>query len=116
MRSTLPSQVRRPMFGILGRIYPKADWAPRFLRAKSTFEALARDSVEGYFHGVSIVKDRMRESLFSPSFNRNLQWYQAVEVLRTHAAKCPVQDHLSRNQYLDMKTYLVVDILTKFDR
>ena len=58
----------------------------------------------------------MRQSLFSPSFNRNLQGYQAVEVLRTHAAKCPVQEALSRVQYLDMKTYLVGDILTKVDR
>jgi asparagine synthase (glutamine-hydrolysing) len=33
--------------------YPKADWAPRMFRAKTTFEALARDLVEGYFHGVS---------------------------------------------------------------
>ncbi|MDE2366362.1 MAG: amidotransferase 1, exosortase A system-associated, partial [Betaproteobacteria bacterium] len=90
MRSMLPFGLRRPMFGFLGSLYPKADWAPRFLRAKSTFEALARDSVEGYFHGVSIVKDKMRRSLFSPAFNRSLQGYQAVEVLRTHAEKCPV--------------------------
>ena len=38
---------------------------------------------------------------------------QAVEVLRMHAAKCPVEDPLSRVQYLDMKTYLVGDILTR---
>ena len=33
-----------------------------------------------------------------------------------HAGKCPVEDPLSRVQYLDMKTYLVGDILTKVDR
>jgi asparagine synthase (glutamine-hydrolysing) len=31
----------RPAFGMLSAIYPKLDWAPRALRAKATFEALA---------------------------------------------------------------------------
>ena len=33
---------------------------PRCSARKSTFEALARDSVEAYFHGVSILRDGMR--------------------------------------------------------
>src|SRR4029450_5633734 len=28
MRSALSLSVRRPLFGLLGRAYPKADWAP----------------------------------------------------------------------------------------
>jgi len=116
LRSALTQKIRKPLFSLLGNLYPKADWAPKFLRAKSTFESLARDSVEGYFHSVSIMGDKMRQNLFSSSFKRNLQSYQAVEVLRFHASKCPVQDPLSQVQYLDMKTYLVGDILTKVDR
>ena len=37
MRSALPLSVRQPLFGLLGRAYPKADWAPRVFRAKTTF-------------------------------------------------------------------------------
>ncbi|HNL98196.1 MAG TPA: asparagine synthase (glutamine-hydrolyzing), partial [Accumulibacter sp.] len=60
MRSALPLALRRPLFGLLGRVYPKADWAPRVFRAKTTFEGMARTAVEAYFHSVSILRAPMR--------------------------------------------------------
>jgi asparagine synthase (glutamine-hydrolysing) len=116
IRAWIPLSIRKPLFGLLGAIYPKADWAPRVFRAKTTFESLSRDLVDGYFHSVSTLNDRVRNQLFSDQFRQRLQGYRAVEVMRNHAKHSPTTDPLSTLQYIDLKTYLPGDILTKVDR
>ncbi len=116
LRGAMPYGLRKPLFGMLGRVYPKADWAPRVFRAKTTFEGLARDSVQAYFHSVSILRDDMRRKLFSPRFRSELGGYNALEVFRCHAARADTDDGLALIQYLDLNTYLVGDINTKVDR
>jgi asparagine synthase (glutamine-hydrolysing) len=116
LRDVLPLTVRRPVFGALGRVYPKADWAPRIFRGKTTLQALGRDSVEAYYNTMSIMRAPLRQQLYTPAFRARLAGYDALAVFRAHAANAGTEDPLALIQYLDLKTYLVGDINTKVDR
>ncbi len=116
VRGLLPAGLRRLLFGPLGRYYPKLDWAPRVLRGKTTFQALARDSVSAYLHGVSIASEEVRQLLFSSDFRAANQHYRTDDLFHEHVRGMEFADPLSMVQYLDFKTYLPGDILTKVDR
>jgi asparagine synthase (glutamine-hydrolysing) len=115
-RRALPLAIRRPLFGALGQVFPKADWAPQKFRAKTTFQALAFDSVEAYLHSVSISREDERERMYSDELKRELAGYTAKDVFKRHARAAETDDPLGLVQYLDYKTWLVGDINTKVDR
>jgi asparagine synthase (glutamine-hydrolysing) len=116
VRAAIPMMLRRLVFGPLGRWYPKADWAPRWLRAKTTFAALAMGTADAYLHSVSVLREDERRQLYSARFRRELDGYSARELFREHAQRAGTDDALALAQYLDYKTWLIGDINTKVDR
>ncbi|MEY4952693.1 MAG: hypothetical protein RL299_1117 [Pseudomonadota bacterium] len=116
VRSLLPQALRGPVFGGLGAIYPKADWAPRPLRAKTTLLALAGTSEEGYSRAVSIIPPELRQTLYSPEFLRLRGDYRAEQPFEETMRKAQARSGLDRAQYADLKFWLPGDILTKVDR
>ncbi|MEM6833434.1 MAG: XrtA/PEP-CTERM system amidotransferase [Pseudomonadota bacterium] len=116
LRSRMPYAMRRPVFSALSALYPKLDWAPQVLRAKSTLAGLARSTAQAYFHSVSITGARERALLRPLEQERRLDDYRPEADFEEIMANAEYQDPLSAVQYLDFKTWLVGDILTKVDR
>ncbi|MCC6924272.1 XrtA/PEP-CTERM system amidotransferase [Novosphingobium sp.] len=116
VRSLLPQALRGPVFGALGAIYPKADWAPQPLRAKTTLLSLAGTSEAGYARAVSILPPELRQTLYSPEFLRLRGDYRAEQAFEDMMRQAPARSGLDRAQYADLKFWLPGDILTKVDR
>ena len=115
-RALLPASLRQSLFGSLGKVWPKADWAPRPLRAKSTLLALAGDGAEGYARGLSVLTPDQRNSLYSEQSLRWLDGYRAEDAVIKLMREAPARSGLDRAQYADLMFWLPGDILTKVDR
>ena len=116
VRGVLPPEWRRRAFGWAGRYYPKADWAPRALRAKTTLLALADDGEVAYARSVGVTTPALRQALFSDEARRALAGHRAEDRYVTAMRNAPARDPLDRAQYADLKLWLPGDILTKADR
>jgi len=116
VRALLPASLRSRVFGTLGRHYPKADWAPRRFRAKTTLLALAEDGAEGYARSVGVTTPALRAALLTDTARKALGGHRAEDRYVRSMRDAPARDALDRAQYADFQHWLPGDILTKADR
>lgn len=71
---------------------------------------------EGYLHGITISDPALRNRIFTDDLKHQLAGYDPLDSFRDLYNRAPGLDFLSKITYLDLKTYLVDDVLTKVDR
>jgi asparagine synthase (glutamine-hydrolysing) len=116
VRRWLSPETRSAMFNTLARMYPKADWLPRPLRAKSTFQNLALSDVEAIYLSRAAYDPAIARGLLAGDVRAELRDYDPFYVIEEPYRRCESRDAINRELYVDIKTYLVDDILTKVDR
>jgi len=116
VRAHIPAALRRTVLGGLARVYPKMDWAPRALRAKTTLTEISLDSALGYYRTVAKLHHAQRRALFSAPLRVALDGHDPADRIVALMDQCDDGDSLLQAQYTDVQTYLVGDILTKVDR
>lgn len=116
-------QRRRKFDGIpasLGSLYREQIFPllPRTLKGRKFVYNITLPWQERYLDGVSFLPGIERSSaLLSPGFQEAAQaGGDPFDLFRGYLAGAQTNDDLSRILYLDIKTYLVADILTKVDR
>ena len=115
-RRFIPNKLIKPLFGFLAKYYPKLDNAPRYLRAKSTFQALSQDPISSFHQAMSLATPETIERIYSYQFKQQLGHYRSLTAFQALAQQVPHLSPLKQVQYIDFKTYLPGDILTKVDR
>jgi asparagine synthase (glutamine-hydrolysing) len=116
LRRSLPGWFRRLALGPLARIWPKADWLPRPLRAKTRLTNLSLDEADAYANTLSTCRMPLRRRLLSADVRAALNGRRPEEIVRAAHAEGPAGDALSGMIAADVATLLPDDFLVKVDR
>jgi asparagine synthase (glutamine-hydrolysing) len=104
----------------LGRAYRNYAYPrlPQGTRGKKFAYNISLGARDRYIDSVSYLPPDLRErAIFSSDFLDFAAGHPSpAELFRNYYDRAPADDELSRMQYLDTKTYLTSDVLTKVDR
>lgn len=116
LRPLFSSPLLRRAVALLAKCYPKADWLPQVFRGKTLLSNLSSSEEQAYFNSVSPLSPLETRNLLSPGLHREIGDYSPIQTLERFFQRGGFADPLARAQYVDIKTSLVDDILTKVDR
>lgn len=115
VRRLAPAPVRRALFGTVGALYPKADWAPRPLRLKTTLQALGETSAEAYLRAASASLPDRHQRMLAADFRDALKSHSPLTAFSAPTEGKSL-DALGFVQAIDIHSWLPGRMLTKVDR
>lgn len=106
----LPRSFRRNVMQPLGRSLPHGAWGRNYIHN------VALEPLDRYIEDISVFTRLNKPSLYTSDFSQRLGATEAAARFRECAQRSRSADALDPLLYLDSKTYLAGDILTKVDR
>jgi asparagine synthase (glutamine-hydrolysing) len=115
-RQRLPGWFRRAVLAPVAAAWPKADWLPRPLRAKTRLTNLALEPDAAYANTLAWCRRPLRRRLLSPDLRPRLNGHEPEQLIRAAYAEAPAGDPLAGMLSADVATLLPDDFLVKVDR
>ena len=106
----IPGAIRKPLFHTLSRVLPEG------FPAVSTLRYAGYEDDDRYIWKMTKGLPLIHNRIFSRDFRKSVETTDPSYASRKYLEMARGLESISRRQYLDMKTYLPGDILTKVDR
>lgn len=116
LRKRIPRWSRRSMLAPLASAWPKADWLPRPLRAKTLLTNLSLPPGEAYANTLSIARSPWRRTLLADDVRAELNGHDPGVGVAAAFDSAPTDDALAAMIAADIAVVLPDDFLTKVDR